>query len=103
MDLNHKLNFPSNPAYSFVKQYESTDLKEAILKKELQESTKIQTFLDFCREENIAFSEVDKLIYKLQTTKDSHTLLKNFLQKNVTVLDESDLENPNETKYPHST
>lgn len=54
--------------------------KEAQLKKEKLENKKNQTFLDYCRNEKIAFTNTDKLMYNLETTKDRHYILRNFLE-----------------------
>jgi len=50
------LKFPTNPAY---------------FKQSKNEIINNKTLLDFCREQNIPFNETDKLLYKLQQSKET--------------------------------
>ena len=61
-DLNSKLKFPSNPAYFNQKNVSRAD--------KLKFQKQNQTFLDFCREQNIPFNTADEMVYKLQTSKE---------------------------------
>lgn len=55
-ELNERLKFPTNPAY---------------FKQSKNEIINNKTLLDFCREQNIPFNETDKLLYKLQQSKET--------------------------------
>lgn len=66
-----------------MKQSSTSDSKDAQQLKEKLENKKNQTFLDFCRNQKIAFTDTDKLMYNLETTKDRHFILSNFLKETV--------------------
>ena len=65
VELNNQLMLPNNPAYSLVKKAGTNDTKKAQLLKEKEDNKKLQTFLDFCREQAIAFTDTDKIVYSL--------------------------------------
>ena len=57
--------FPKNPAYSYVKKASTSDTAAAMAFREAQENKKNQSFLEFCREQSIAFTDTDKVMYNL--------------------------------------
>ena len=65
--LNNKLMFPNNPAYFTSKKAKTGD------------QSINQTLLDYCREQGIAFTDTDKVMYNLQTSKKLHHILKDFM------------------------
>jgi len=79
--LNNKLMYPNNPAYFHIKKLSSIEHKA---KKFLDaQGKKTQTLLEYCREQGIAFTDTDKVMYNLQTSKKLHYLLKQFVDKNM--------------------
>jgi hypothetical protein len=57
--------------------------------------------LNFCRNEKIAFSDTDKMMYNLETTKDRHFVLSNFLKTQVHIF-KDDIKSLNTDMIPHS-
>ena len=78
--------FPNNPAYSLIKNVSTSD-PEKRAEQERKESKKFRTFLDFCREQSIAFTDTDKVMFNLKTSKDLHFLMKNFMDTKANVMD----------------
>jgi hypothetical protein len=44
--------------------------------------------LDFCREQGIAFTDIDKVMYSLQTSKELHHILTRFLEKDTKIVED---------------
>ena len=78
-DLNAQLMFPKNPVYSLVKKGTTSDTIQAQQERDRQENKKMKTFLDYCREQSIAFTDTDKVMYNLQQSKDLHYILDKFI------------------------
>lgn len=55
-ELNSRLKFPANPAYYKLEENDTKSL------------------LDFCREHDIPFNEIDQLLYKLKKSKDIYSI-----------------------------
>ena len=88
--LNSKLMYPNNPAYFHIKKLSSIEHKA---KKFLDaQGKKTQTLLEYCREQGIAFTDTDKVMYNLQTSKKLHYLLKQFVDKNMDFINPEDHE-----------
>lgn len=61
-ELNARLKFPTNPAYCKPSKWDVNLAEDQ------------RTLLDFCREQNIPFNDTDKLLYKLQQSKDNYEI-----------------------------
>lgn len=48
--------------------------------------------MEFCREQGIAFTDTDKVMYNLQTSKKLHYILKKFFIKNTQFLEKENEE-----------
>lgn len=48
--------------------------------------------MEFCREQGIAFTDTDKVMYNLQTSKKLHYILKKFFIKNTQFLEKEQEE-----------
>ena len=66
--------YPNNPAYFHIKKISTIESKA----KEYLDSQdkKTQSLVEYCREQGIAFTDTDKVMYNLQTSKKLHYLLK---------------------------
>ena len=62
------------------------------------EDKKNQTVLDYCRQQEIAFTENDKTMYNLQSTRNLHKLYENFMNKETKIVDLSKVEMPVDQK-----
>ena len=82
--LNQLLQFPINPAYQH-KKVKTDDTIKAQLLKEAQDNKKNQTFLEWCQEQSIAFTDTDKIMYKMQSSSDLHYILLKFLNQKTKV------------------
>lgn len=84
--------YPNNPAYFHIRKLSTIEHKAKKFLDE-QKNNKTQSLLEYCREQGIAFTDTDKVMYNLQTSKKLHYLLKQFIDNNIDFLIDEQPEN----------
>lgn len=55
--------FPNNPAYFKIQKLSTADDKKAQIQRMIRDNKSNQTFLQWCQEHSLAFTDTDKVMY----------------------------------------